>query len=144
MKQHWAVFFLCEDYDLFKQYRQRMVKCFLSFLERCCVEEFHLDKSEGFGETKWRRPDGSVKSFLLPETCYLRCQTFGSRSQLISTGFVVFVFLKKRPYGVLIMCSIPSLISQSYIFWYCQKFHLWTSEIFICNRFFRWIQCYVG
>jgi len=32
------------DYDLFKQYRQRM--------------EFHLDKSEGFGETKWRRPDG--------------------------------------------------------------------------------------
>jgi len=32
------------DYDMFKQYRQRM--------------ETALDKSEGFGETKWRRPDG--------------------------------------------------------------------------------------
>jgi len=32
------------DYDLFKQYRQRM--------------EYHLDKSEGFGETKIRVPDG--------------------------------------------------------------------------------------
>jgi len=32
------------DYDLYKQYRHRM--------------EVALDKSEGFGETKWRRPDG--------------------------------------------------------------------------------------
>jgi len=32
------------DYDFFKQFRNRM--------------EYHLDKSEGFGETKLRRPDG--------------------------------------------------------------------------------------